>query len=56
MKPLSKRFGRAARVQSAVNEIRAFACHPDAFFSSPGKVGVVHPLLAFRVMKGCALI
>ena len=56
MRPLYKRFGHAADVQSAADEIRAFACHLDTFFSSPGKIRVIHLLLAFKVMKGCVFI
>lgn len=33
-----------------LDEIRAFACHIDAFLPSPGKISH-SPLLAFNVMK-----
>lgn len=52
---LYKQFGRAAHIQSAVDELRAFACHLDTFFFS-GKIRDIHLLSAFKVMKGCVLI
>lgn len=56
MRPLYQEFGHAAHTQSAVDEIRAFACHFDTFFSSPGKIRVIHLLLVFKAMKGCVFI